>query len=289
MALHLDRAAFLGTGVAAASVFDAAPAVADDPVMGHEHPPLIPEDDPGIMIARPKLASGVGSYAAWPKTITPTTPGVVITHAVWGLDRHTREVARRYARAGYIAIVPSIYDRLDAPVGDVITDISVFAPVQAKLFAAKSTTADLLAGHDWIKQQASRGKVGLTGFCMGGALAIVALIGAQTYDAASIFYGSVRPGENGKTPATEHSFDWTDRMTTPIMGSYAALDTGIAPDQVTVAYARMKARLGDAVDVKIYAGAKHAFFDDQRDAYNAAAATDGWNRTLAWFGKYLHA
>jgi carboxymethylenebutenolidase len=281
----VHRATFVGTGIASVALTTASASA--QAYYGKPHPPIVAENDPAITIVRPMLSSGVSGYAAMPKNVTPTTPGVVQTMAIWGIDAQLRDVVRRYAKAGYICIAPDIYGRSPAPNADNAgsEEYTRFQGAAAAMQKNGKQLDDLRAGRDWIRTVAARSKVGVTGFCMGGGIAIAALIGTRDYDAAAIFYGSVRPGENGRTPPTEHSFDWTQQVTTPILGSYGAEDTGILPAQVATAYGMFK----QPHDVKIYEGAPHAFFDDARDSYRAAQAADAWSRVQAWFGKYLKA
>ena len=283
MSSTVDRATFVGTGVASVALTTAPASAQAD--FGKPHAPIVAEDDPAITIVRPMLSTGIPGYAAMPKNVTPTTPGVVQTIAIWGVDAQLRDVVRRYAKAGYIAIAPDLYARSPAPSGDGNSDIAQFQPAAAALQKNGKQLDDLLAGRDWIRTVAARSKVGVTGFCMGGGIAITSLIGTHNYDAAAIFYGSVRPGEDGKTPPGEHSFDWTQKITTPILGSYGVEDTGILAPQVATAYGMFK----QPHDVKIYDGAPHAFFDDTRSSYRAAQAADAWTRVQGWFGKYLKA
>jgi carboxymethylenebutenolidase len=218
-----------------------------------------------------------------PKNVTPTTPGIVQVIAIWGIDAQLRDVIRRYAKAGYICIAPDLYARSPAHGSDGSSDIAQYRPAAETMQKNNKQYDDFRAARDWIRTQAPRAKVGITGFCMGGGLALRAITGNHDYDAAVIFYGGVRVGEDGKTPPTEHSFDWTQQVTTPVLGSYGADDTGILAPQVVLAYGMFK----QPHDVKVYDGAPHAFFDDTRDSYRAAQAADAWTRDQAWFGKYL--
>jgi carboxymethylenebutenolidase len=190
---------------------------------------------------------------------------------------------RRYARSGFVAIAPQLYDRLGAPSGDGSSDISAFAPIAQKMSAQNFIVTDLLAGHDWIRTLARDGSIGITGFCMGGGIALQQIIDSKAYAAASIFYGSVRPGTKSSDPTTAATFDYTSRITTPLMGSYGARDTSIKPADVQAMFARLTV----PHDLRIYDEAGHAFFDDTRASYVPTAAADAWARTLAWFHKYL--
>lgn len=247
---------------------------------GQPHASNVAEDDPAITIARPQLRTGVPAYAAMPKSVVPTSPGIVVTQAIWGVDAQLRDVVRRYAKRGYVTIAPALFARFDPPDGDGLTDFTPFRPIMQQMFQAKTQLGDLLAAKAWIRSRAPKGKVGVTGFCMGGGIAITAVIGTRDYDAAAIFYGSVRPDPNAGDP-----FDWTRQVTTPMLGSFAALDTGITPDDVRTAWARLPVDK----DVVIYEGAQHGFFNHLREGYHAAAAADAWTRVQAWFAKYLTA
>jgi carboxymethylenebutenolidase len=286
----VSRRGFVALGAGAAfAIANGAAAAAQTTGFGKPHPPIVAEDDPAIVVSRPRLtpsAGGpIGSYAATPRTVTRTTPGVVIAQQIWGVDTQIRDVVRRLAKAGFIAIAPQLFDRVDAPNGDGATDIAAFTAAAQKMSAQGFVTTDLLAGHDWIHTQAQDAKIGILGFCMGGGLAIQEVIDSKAFAAASVFYGNVRPGTPSKAPTTASTFDFTSRITTPLLGSYGARDTSIKAEDVTAMFARLTAPHA----VKIYDEAGHAFFDDQRPRYVPSAAADAWTRTLAWFHRYLTA
>ncbi len=281
------RGALTLSAGAAFFIGNAAAARAQTEGFGKPHPPVVAEDDPAIIVARPQLAPNVGgpigAYAAAPRSVTRLTPGVVVTQAIWGVDAQLRDTVRRYAKAGYIAIAPQLYDRLGAPSGDGASDIAVFAPFAQKMTAQGFATTDLLAGHDWVRALARDGSVGITGFCMGGGIALQQVIDSKAYAAASIFYGNVRPGTKSSDPTTAATFDYTSRIATPLMGSYGGRDTSIKPADVQAMFARLTV----PHDLRIYDEAGHAFFDDTRSSYVPTAAADAWTRTLAWFHTYL--
>jgi carboxymethylenebutenolidase len=255
--------------------------------LGKPHPPLVAEDDPAIVVSRPRLTPSAGSpisaYAATPRTVAPRTPGVVVVQHIWGVDATIRDTVRRYAKEGYIAIAPELFGRLGAPSGDGATDYQPFVPFATQMSAQGFVTTDLLAAHDWIRTQARDASIGITGFCMGGGIALQQIIDARAYAACSMFYGSVRPGTKSDDPTTASTFDFTSRITTPLMGSFGARDTSIKPDDVRAMFARLTV----PHDLRIYDEAGHAFFDDTRSSYVPSAAADAWARTLAWFKKYL--
>ena len=276
----------LGSG-AAFMLASAAEAGAQTGELGKPHPPFVAEDAPAIAVSRPRLTpkagSPIGAYAATPRTLTATTPGVVVIQQIWGVDAQIRDVVRRLAKAGYVTIAPLLFDRVGAPDGDGATDVAPFQAAAAKMVAEGFVPTDVIAAHDWIRATAPDGKIGITGFCMGGSIVLQSIIDSRAFAAASMFYGSVRPGTNPKDPTTATTFDFTSRITTPLMGSFGARDTSIKPDDVRAMFARLTV----PHDVKIYDEAGHAFFDDTRERYVPSAAEDAWSRTLRWFRQYL--
>ncbi|HYW54216.1 MAG TPA: dienelactone hydrolase family protein [Dongiaceae bacterium] len=286
--LEFSRRGFVSLGAGAALVAANAAAVsAQTDGFGKPHPPIVAEDDPAIVVSRPRLMpSGggpIGAYAATPRTVTARMPGVVVIQHIWGVDATIRDTVRRYAKAGYIAIAPQLFDRLGAPSGDGMTDYTVFVPFAGKMSAQGFVTTDALAAHDWIRTQARDGSIGITGFCMGGGIALQQIIDSKAYAACSMFYGNVRPGAKSDAPTTPAMFDFTSRITAPLMGSFGARDTSIKPEDVRAMFARLTA----PHDLKIYDEAGHAFFDDTRESYVPSAAADAWTRTLGWFKTYL--
>ncbi|HEV3153863.1 MAG TPA: dienelactone hydrolase family protein [Candidatus Baltobacteraceae bacterium] len=268
--LKISRRGFAIAGSAA--LLGAAASSADE--LGKPHPPFVAEDDPAIVVSRPRLlpAAGgaIGAYAALPRQVRSTTPGVVVIQAIWGVDAQLRDVVRRYAKAGYAAVAPRLYDRVNAPDADGSSDVAAFRPVAKAMFEQGFVKTDIDSAHDWIGSQAAQSKIGITGFCMGGAVVLSQIAGSTLFTAASVFYGSVQPPPQGAISAA-------------LLGSYGARDTSIAPADVRAFFEQLSA----PHDLKIYDEAGHAFFDDTRARYVASAANDAWRRTLAWFEKYL--
>ena len=274
---EISRRGFAILGSAAiASLASATAARAQE--YGKPHPPIVAEDDPGIAVLHPQLqpVSGgpIAAYAAAPRETSLSTPGIVLIHHVWGVDAQIRDVVRRLAKAGFITIAPMLYSRLNAPSGDGATDNKPFAAIAHQMVEQGHLTGDITSAHDWILTQSPNAKIGIMGFCMGGGIALLQIIGSSAYAAAVMFYGDVRP---------ETDDDFTKRITTPLMGNFGARDTSIKAADATA----MFARLSVPHDVKIYDEAGHAFFDDTRARYVPSAAEDAWPRTLAWFHEYL--
>jgi len=217
------------------------------------------------------LPTGIAAYAASPKNANARAAGIVMVQHIWGVDATIRDDVRRYARQGYVTIAPELFGRNNPPSGDGVTDINVFRPLAQKL-DNDQVNGDLQAAADWIRKRGPI-KVGITGFCMGGSIALrQTWQNPKAYDAASIFYGAVKDQR-------------VDLVAIPVAGNYGARDTGIPADDVRAFFAALK----QPHDLRIYDEAGHAFFDDTRASFVASAAADSWARTLAFFHKYLTA
>jgi carboxymethylenebutenolidase len=282
-----NRRVFVNLGAgAAAAISTAGPARAQPNAdFGKPHPPIVPTDDPEIVtqhvsLQRPDIT--IDAYAAWPKSLSPATPALVMCQHIWGVDAVLRDDVRRYAKAGFLCIAPNLYARSNAPSGDGTSDIDLFRPAASAL-RDEAVAGDLEAARTWALSKAPRAPLGITGFCMGGGIALKALIGSGAYRAASIFYGDVRPGTPRGTPTTPETFAYASEITAAVRGNYGARDTSIAPDDVRALFARLQS----PHELSIYPEAGHAFFDDTRASYVASAASDAWIKTLAWFRAYL--
>ncbi len=274
-AAAISRRGFaLVASVAAAGFADVA--LAQTEQFGKPHPPIVPEDDPGITTSQlqlqPSAGGPIAAYAARPRSMQAANPGVVVIQAIWGVDSQLRDVVRRFAKAGYVAIAPALYSRLNPPSGDGVTDVATFRPLAQQMNAQGFVPSDIAAAQDWIGTQSAGAKAGVTGFCMGGGLVLKEVVAANIFAAAAPFYGAVKP-----------VLDEANAVKTPLLGSYGGRDTSILPQDVKAFFSRVTA----PHDLKIYDEAGHAFFDDTRESYVASAASNAWQRTLAWFQTYL--
>lgn len=273
---RLNRRAFVGIA-AAATAGPAATAGAlarsPGPAQSPAAPPQVPENDPSIVVERESLRRVDGTipaYAAWPVQARSNVPSIVVVMHVWGVDESIRGYVRRFAKAGFAAIAPDLYSRFGAPSGDGSTDFETFRPY-AKQLDRKQYDGDLRAAALWLTTKFPSTKIGITGFCMGGHIVLVqAMDNDDVFAAAAPFYGSI----NDIDP---------DRIHMPVCGSYGARDTSIPAEDVRA----FRGELRVANDVRIYNTAGHAFMDETRASYVAAAAVDAWKRTVDFFKQYL--
>jgi carboxymethylenebutenolidase len=243
------------------------------PSLSQTRPPFVAEDDRAIstervLLRRPDAA--VSAYAAWPAHAPFNLPSVVVIMHVWGVDTSIRDVVRRFAKAGIAAIAPDLYARLGAPNGDGITDAGTFRPFASKL-DRKQYDGDIRAAALWLSTKFPGTKTGVLGFCMGGHIALIqAIDNADVFGAVCPFYGSIKDIDS-------------DKIHMPVCGSYGARDTSIGADDVRT----FRSLLRVPNDIRIYNTAGHAFFDDQRPSYAAAAAADAWKRTVGFLLEHL--
>lgn len=282
----IDRAGFMGAAAAATT----APALAQpsSTELGKPHPPLVAEDDPAITAAMIKLNrpdAAISAYTAMPKRVTPTTPGIVMAVHIWGLDAVMRDFVRRFAKLGYITIAPGLLDRSNPPSGDGVgyDGMKPFADAFGKVFTGNTAPGDLHAGYEWVRSKTPRGKIGIYGNCGGGTLVFQTIAADPSFAAAAVCYGSPRLDRASTMPPAPGSFDWTQKVSADVIGSYGGADKSNPVDMITEVYATFK----PPHDLKVYPDAPHAYLDDTRDSYRPEAAADTWARMTAWYGKYL--
>ena len=210
---------------------------------------------------------GIGQEGAGP------FPGVIVIHENRGLNEHTRDVARRFAIEGFVALAPDALARLGGTA-------QMESPDAARTAIGTLTTeqimADLDAALDYLSAQpnVAGGKLGSVGFCWGGARSFL-LATSDKIGAAVVFYGSAPDAEMIK------------QIQAPVLGLYGETDERITSKVPVVADA-MKAA-GKPYDFKIYDGAGHAFYNDTGERYNPQAAADAWPRAVKFLRENLKA
>lgn len=194
--------------------------------------------------------------------------GVIVLQEWWGLEPHIKDIAERYARAGFVALAPDLYH------GNVTAE-----PDEARKLAMgmdrDRAIKEIASSIRYLKAQSYvSGKVGTVGYCMGGGLSITAACNIQEVDASIIYYGG--------SPSAED----LAKVTVPVLGLYGGADGGV-PVSTATALSEALEKNGTPYDVHIYGGAPHAFFNDTRESYREEAAKDSWERTLTFFQKNL--
>ena len=201
-------------------------------------------------------------------------PGVVVIHENRGLNEHTRDVARRFAIEGFVAVAPDALARLG---GTAQMESPDAARTAIGTLTPEQIMSDLDAALTYLSAQPNvqAGKLGSVGFCWGGARSFNLALNSDQIGAAVVFYGSAPP------------FDELSNIKAPILGLYGATDERIT-SQVPAVAAAMEAA-GKPYDYKIYEGAGHAFFNDTGERYNPQAAADAWPRAVKFLRENLKA
>lgn len=230
------------------------------------------QDDPDLVtefITYPAFTGDMKAFMARPKS-GKKFPAVIVIHENRGLVPHIRDVARRMAKEGFLAIAP---DAL-SPVGGTPEDISNVGELFKKL-KPEETTKNFVAAVKYLKTNPmSTGKVGCTGFCWGGAMTNQVAVNAPDLDAAVPYYG--------RQPAVED----VPKIKAPIMAHYAGNDQGINAGIAAFEEA-LKANKKE-YQIFMYEGANHAFNNDSNpERYNEQAAKLAWGRTIGFFKEKL--
>jgi carboxymethylenebutenolidase len=223
----------------------------------------------GEMVTISSDGTAVSGYLSRPEA--GKGPGLVVIQEWWGLVPHIKNIADRFAQAGFLALAPDLYH------GKSTKSPDEAGKLMMALDIAK-TEKDLSVAISFLKEHHanSNGTVGVTGFCMGGALALYASTKNPQVSACVVFYGG-HPKVQPDLPALQ----------APVLGIYAEKDGSVTVDIVRDLEKKLK-DLGKSFEVHIYPDAKHAFFNDERpEVYNKAAAEDAWKRTVEFFRKHL--
>ncbi|HFN3650718.1 YghX family hydrolase [Enterobacter hormaechei] len=211
----------------------------------------------------------VRGYLVKPAKATAKTPAVVVVHENRGLNPYIEDVARRVAKAGYIALAP---DGLSS-VGGYPGNDDEGKILQQKVDPTRLMN-DFFAAIEFMKNHPeATGKVGITGFCYGGGVSNAAAVAYPELDCAVPFYG--------RQPRVED----VPKISAPLLLHYAELDKNI--NEGWPAYEAALKSNNKVYEAYIYPGVNHGFHNDSTPRYDQPAAELAWSRTLSWFKKYL--
>jgi carboxymethylenebutenolidase len=214
--------------------------------------------------------------------------GVVVIHHAHGHDDSTKEIVRRFAAEGYNAVMPNLYHR-QAP-GASVED-QMRAALGGGGITDQQLADDVAGGADYLKGLPNaNGKVGVIGYCSGGRQSFFAATSLQLDAAVDCYGGFVTgtPPENFPIKTMVPIVERTPSLSCPLLGLFGEEDSHPNPAEVAELEEALKAA-GKTYEFHSYPGAGHQFFSVDRPAYNVEAATDGWQRILAFYGRYLSA
>ncbi|MFI5410442.1 YghX family hydrolase [Kaistia sp. UC242_56] len=264
----LDRAAkfAIGGATAASILATMSPNYALAEQVSFTDPDIVAEY---ITYPSPNGHGEVRGYLVRPAKAEGKLPAVVVVHENRGLNPYIEDVARRVAKAGFIALAP---DGLTSKGGYPGND-EKGRELQQQVDPEKLMNDFFAAIEFLMKDERTTGKVGITGFCYGGGVANAAAVAYPELGAAVPFYGRQAKAED------------VPRIKAPILLHYGELDTRV--NEGWPAYeAALKAN-GKTYEAYIYPGANHGFHNDSTPRYDKEAADLAWQRTIDWFKKYL--
>jgi carboxymethylenebutenolidase len=241
------------------------------------HANLVDPNDSALISSDIKYSStdgvSIGAYLTRPKG-EGRFPAVVVLHENRGLVDHIRDVARRLAKAGYVALAPDLLSR-QGGTGSFASPAEAIEGIRK--VDEEGITKDLTGGINYLKGQnyVRANKIGVVGFCWSGGQATLILTRNRDLAAGVVYYG--------RNP---NDLDDVKNISAPVLASYGEKDERITAGVPALVEA-MKTH-GKSFEYKIYPGAQHAFNNDTNpQRYDAEAAKDAWGRTLEFFKKHL--
>jgi carboxymethylenebutenolidase len=271
----LTRRQFISTAAITAGF-----AIAAEPIFAQ----LITTDAQGIIAGAVKIPvkdREISAYRAMPEKAT-NLPTVLVIQEIFGVHAHIQDVCRRFAKLGYLAIAPNLFERQ----GDVLalTEIDQIRQIVAKVPDAQ-VMSDLDFTAIWAaKNRGDRNRLAITGFCWGGRIVWLYAAHNPNLKAGVAWYGKlVATQTNPLTP--KQPIDLAKSLKAPVLGLYGGADPGIPNESVAEMQSLLKS-VDSPSQIMLYPDMPHAFFADYRASYRAETAKDGWKRLQNWFIRY---
>jgi carboxymethylenebutenolidase len=274
MTPELTRREFVVTSLAAGFAMAVRPVSAQ----------TITTDTSGLVAGEVKIPVGDGempAYRAMPAK-GESFPVVLVVQEIFGVHEHIKDICRRFAKLGHLAIAPELYARQ----GDVsqITNINeIISKVVSKVPDAQ-VMSDLDASVRWAeKNKGNSGKLAITGFCWGGRIVWLYAAHSPKLKAGVAWYGRLVGQPDELHP--KHPIDLVSQLKAPVLGLYGGADSGIPNDTVERMNKALKDE-GKPSEIVLYPDTPHGFYADYRPTYRKEQAQDAWRRLQEWFKKH---
>lgn len=240
-------------------------------------------DDKDLVTATVEIDAGdrkIPAYLARPAA-KGRHPVVFVNTEIFGVHEWIKDVCRRLAKAGYVALAPDFFVRQGDP--STLTDFSAIMKIVGATPDAQ-VTSDTAASLKWLKAQpfVDVKRMAVTGFCWGGGKTWLAAERFTEFRAGAAWYGPLAKNAYPQTPPLELAKD----LHAPVLGLYGGLDKGIPQTDVDAMKAALKAAGKTGSDIIVYPQAQHGFLADYRPSYKADDAADAWAKMLAHFRTY---
>jgi carboxymethylenebutenolidase len=272
---EVDRRRFIVTSLAAGF------ALATHPIQAQT---VITTDTTGLVAGEVKIPVKDGeipAYRALPEK-GRSFPVALVVQEIFGVHEHIKDICRRFAKLGYLAVAPELYAR-QGDVSGMTNFQDIISKVVSKVPDAQ-VMSDLDAAVAWAgKNKGNTAKLGVTGFCWGGRIVWLYAAHNPKLKAGVAWYGRLVGQPNELQP--KHPIDVAAQLKAPVLGLYAEKDGGIPLDSVEKMRAALKAANSKS-EIVVYPGAQHGFHADYRPSYSKEAAQDGWKRLQEWFKKH---
>ena len=192
-------------------------------------------------------------------------PAVIVVQEWWGVNDNIKDIVRRFANEGFVAFAPDLYHGTETSEPDDAQKLMMQTDMPR-------ASQELVKAAEYLSQQPYVGSIGSTGFCMGGGLALTLATDTPLIKASAPFYG-VNP----------QPIEKLQNLQGPVLAIYAEHDD-FASAPVREALQSAMAKFGKQLEVQVYPGTEHAFFNDtRREVYREGAANDAWSRVLTLF------
>ncbi|MBI4741562.1 MAG: dienelactone hydrolase family protein [Betaproteobacteria bacterium] len=259
-------------------------ALSVQPVMAQT---AISTDSDGLTTGEIKVPAGGGEMPAWRAQPAKggNFPVILVVQEIFGVHEYIKDVCRRLAKLGYLAIAPELFARQGDP--RKIENIQEILNTLVAKVSDAQVLSDLDACAAWAwGHGGNTDRLGITGFCWGGRIAWLYAAHNPRVKAGVAWYGRLVSPANEMNP--KHPADIANDLKAPVLGLYGGLDQGIPPDTVEKmekTLAESKNPASKASSIHLYDNAPHAFHADYRPSYRKEEAEDGWKRLQAWFRK----
>jgi carboxymethylenebutenolidase len=245
----------------------------------------ITTDTKGLEAGEVKVKTADGqmpAYRAMPQGKGPF-PVILVVQEIFGVHEHIKDICRRLAKLGYLAVAPELYARQ----GDVskMTDFGEIISKVVSKVPDEQVMLDLDATVDWAKAsgKADVSKLGVTGFCWGGRIVWLYSAHNPKLKAGVAWYGRLVGDKDALHP--KHPVDIAASLKAPVLGLYGGADNGIPVETIE----KMRTALKESeqkCEIIIYADTPHGFYADYRPSYRQKQAEEAWQKMLAWFKQH---
>ena len=229
----------------------------------------------------PTSDGSLPAYRAMPSQGGPFAT-VLVVQEIFGVHEHIKDVCRRLAKLGYLAVAPELYARQ----GDVskLSDSTEIQKVVSKV-PDSQVMADLDATAGWAKDSGFGNirKLGITGFCWGGRIVWLYAAHSTQLKAGAAWYGRLVGKPSEMQP--QHPIDVVGALKAPVLGLYGGNDPAIPLETIEQMKQALKAA-GNSSEIIVYPDTPHGFHADYRPSYRKEQAQDGWKRLQAWFRQH---